>query len=296
MRILSRLVNNCRESDRQIGRAAGISGNAVGSRIRKMEGAGVIRGYTVKIEPPALGYGIFYAVVAGDRADERVGQIRLVGDPFFIVPCVGGVTVFGVVAKENVQEKIELARGVMKGVRVLTIFEAQAGGGAGPDLTRTDLEIIEALLDDPRKRIEAVAREAGLSTRTVARSLDKLHANEDVQFTAVYDPSRLGGYIPYAVLTWISGDMKRIKGRFDRKFGGAYMQIPFLTRNQIVLFMYSDNIFKLDEVTQEIRRIRGVEATDIFIPKEISFPHAWVRGAVEEAKRSPTLHLARQIS
>ena len=35
MKILSRLLNNCRESDRQIGIELGISGGAVRARIRK---------------------------------------------------------------------------------------------------------------------------------------------------------------------------------------------------------------------------------------------------------------------
>ncbi len=37
MKILSSLLNNCRESDRQIGMKLGMSGGAVRARIRKME-------------------------------------------------------------------------------------------------------------------------------------------------------------------------------------------------------------------------------------------------------------------
>ena len=37
MKILSRLLNNCRESDRQIGIELGISGGAVRARIKKMQ-------------------------------------------------------------------------------------------------------------------------------------------------------------------------------------------------------------------------------------------------------------------
>ncbi len=39
-RILSRLLNNCRKQDRQIGMELGMSGGAVGSRISKMEKLG----------------------------------------------------------------------------------------------------------------------------------------------------------------------------------------------------------------------------------------------------------------
>ena len=37
IKILSRLLNNCRESDRQIGKELGISGGAVRARIKKMQ-------------------------------------------------------------------------------------------------------------------------------------------------------------------------------------------------------------------------------------------------------------------
>lgn len=295
MRILSHLMNNCRESDRQIGRDVGISGNAVNSRIKKLEGAGTIRGYTIKIEPPILGYGLFYIVVSGGSVTGLIKQIKSVGEPFFIVPCVGGVTVCGIVTRDSIKNKIKLVKDVIKGARVLTAFEAGTDI-TRPNLTKTDLEIIDRLLTDPRRRIEDISRDAGLSAKTVARSLDKLYKNENVQFTAMYDPTKLGNHIPYAVLTWISGDMKKIKKEFDKKFEKMYMQVPFLTKDQVVLFMYGDNIFKLDQVTQKIRSIGGVQSTDIFIPKSIVYPDAWLRGAIRMAKRSPTLHLAYQTN
>jgi DNA-binding Lrp family transcriptional regulator len=37
IKILGRLLNNCRESDRQIGKELGISGGAVRARIKKMQ-------------------------------------------------------------------------------------------------------------------------------------------------------------------------------------------------------------------------------------------------------------------
>jgi len=228
MQILSHLMNNCRESNRQIGRDVGISGNAVNSRIKKMERSKVIEGYTIKIEPPALGYGIFYVVVSGKGIENKIEQIRLIGEPFFVVPCVGGITVCGIVVREEVERKMELAKNIMSGIRILTIFEAKIDP-AESNLTRTDLEIIERLLPNPRKRIEEVSRETGLSTKTVTRSLDKLARDENIQFTTMYDPAKLANYIPYAVLTRITGDMKRIKRSFDEKFGSMYLQVPFLS-------------------------------------------------------------------
>ncbi len=295
MQILSRLLNNCREPDRQIGMEVGISGGAVKSRIKKMIKNGIIEFFTLKIEPPVLGYGVLYFVVTGEDLDKILQQVKLIGEPFFVVPCIGGITVCSIVVKENVQQKIELAKNLMKDVRVLSIFEAE-NPGISSDLTKTDLEIINELMKDPRQKIEDIAKKTDLSTKTVTRSIEKLQNDEAVQFTLVYEPTKIEGYIPYCILAWIDGDLKQILKMLKDEFAENFLQKPFLAKNQIVLFMYSDDIFKLDDLTQQARKIPGVKTADLFIPRKIAFPQEWIKNAVAEAKKSPTLHLMYQTN
>src|SRR6478752_903333 len=108
--ILSHLLNNCRKPDRQIGQEIGISGVSVKSRIKKMLEKKIIQDFVLKIEPPVLGYSVLYFVVTGKEIDEIINQIKLVGDPFFVVPCVGGVTVCSIVVKEDPAQKKEIAK------------------------------------------------------------------------------------------------------------------------------------------------------------------------------------------
>ena len=295
MQILSRLLNNCRESDRQIGKQLGISGGAVKSRIKKMQEAKVIEYFALKIEPPVLGYGVFYIVVTGRDSNTILEQVKLVGEPFLIVPCIGGVTVCGIVVKENVQQKIELAKNLMRDVRVLTIFEAE-NPGINSNLTKTDLAIINELMKDPRQKIESIAKMTELSTKTVTRSIEKLQNDEAIQFTLVYEPTKIDNYIPHAIMTWIAGDLEETLKKLELEFGESFLQIPFIAKNQIVLFMYSDNIFKLDDLTQRVRNVSGVESADLFIPKKIVFPQKWIQNAILDANKSPTLHLMYQTN
>jgi len=295
MQILSRLLNNCREPDRQIGMEVGISGGAVKSRIKKMIKNGIIEFFTLKIEPPVLGYGVLYFVVTGEDLDKILQQVKLIGEPFFVVPCVGGITVCSIVVKENVQQKIELAKNLMKDVRVLSIFEAE-NPGVSSDLTKTDLEIINELMKDPRQKIEDIAKKTNLSSKTVTRSIEKLQNDEAVQFTLVYEPTKIEGYIPYCILTWIDGDLKQTLDVLKNEFSENFLQKPFIAKNQILLFMYSDDIFKLDNLTQQARKIPGVRTADLFIPRKIAFPQEWIKDVVAEAKKSPTLHLMYQTN
>ena len=293
MQILTHLLNDCRTSDRKIGQEVGISGGAVKSRILKMINKKIIEKFTLKIEPPIFGYNVIYFVVTGQDLNYILKQAKLLGEPFFVVPCVGGITVCSIIIKEDPAKKIELAKNLMKDVRVLSIFEAQ-NLGFKYDLTKTDLEIIEVLLDTPRARIDQIARSTGLSTKTITRCLDRLENNDAIQFTLVYDPRKFTGYISFAILVWVEKDVKKTLVKLQEEFGDLFLQKPFVAMNQIVLFFYSDDIFKLDEITQNVRKISGISSADLFIPKKITLPEQWVKNSIKLAKQSKRLHLTYQ--
>ena len=295
IKILSRLLNNCRESDRQIGKELGISGGSLRARIRKMENSQVIENFIVKVDPPVLGLGVLYIVVSGENIKEILEQISLVGKPFFVVPCVGGVTVCGIVVKEDIHEKIKLANELMKDVRILSIFEAESPG-FDSNLTKTDLEILNELMKDPRQKIESISKKTNLSTKTVTRCIEKINENEGIQFTLVYDPTKIENFIPHAILTWIEGDIKNTLKNLEKKFSESFLQIPFIAKNQIVLFMYSKDIYNMDDLTQQVRNVENIKSADLFIPKKITFLNEWLMSAIKELKKSPTLHLVYQTN
>ena len=295
MKILNKLLNNCRESSRQIGIELGISGGAVKKRIQKMIEKKVIEEFFIKIEPPVLGNGVLYFVVSGENIDEILEQISLVGEPYFVAPCIGGITVCSIVIKDNPEEKIELANKLMKDVKVLSIFEAESPG-YDSDFTKTDFEILEELIKDPRQKIEKIASNTSMSTKTITRCIEKLQKNDGIQFTLVYDPKKIDEFIPHAILAWIEGDLKETLDKMNKVFSESYLQIPFIAKNQIVLLMYSENIFKMDELTQKVRTVKNVKSADLFIPKKISFYVKWLEKAISDSKKSPKLHLVYQTN
>ncbi len=294
IQILSRLLNNCRTPDRQIGKEIGISGVAVKSRIEKMIDKKIIEEFALKIEPPVLGYSVLYFVVVGKDLDDIINKVKLVGEPFFVVPCVGGITVCSIVVKEDPTKKMELAKNLLREVRVLSIFEAK-NPEIRSDLTKTDIVIIDILLDDPRLTIEEIAKRSEFSTKTVARSLEKLQNDEAIQFTLIYDPKQMDKITPFAVLVGVKGNVKSTQTKLEKQFSSSFLQKPFVHENQIVLFMHTDNIYKMDDITQKIQEIDNILSVDLFIPKTITLPQEWVKNTIEQAKRSKRLHLLSEI-
>ena len=290
VRILSNLLNNCRESDRQIGQKIGLSGVAVKSRINKMLKSKLIEKFTLKIEPHLLGYNVIYLVTAGQDVNEIVKQVKLVGEPFFVVPCVGGISACGIVVKGEVEQMIAIINNLLKEVRILNIFEAE-DAGIKSNLTKTDLDVIEQLLKDPQEQIDIIAKNLHLSTKTVTRSIEKLQKNPAFQFTLTYDPSKIKPYISHAILCVINGSIQNLLKTLEKQFEDHFMQIPFIAKNQIALFLYSEDIFEMDEMVQKARSVENVISAENFMPKKISLPYYWIRNAMKENRKSERLHL-----
>jgi DNA-binding Lrp family transcriptional regulator len=292
MKILSNLLNNCRESDRQIGQKIGLSGVSVRSRIEKMLKSKLIEKFTLKIEPHILGYNVIYLVTTGQDVNEIVKQVKLVGEPFFVVPCVGGYSACGIVVKGEVEQKIAIIKNMLKQVRILNIFEAE-DAGIESNLTKTDLDVIEQLLNNPLEQIDVVAKNAKISSKTVARSIEKLQENPAFQFTLTYNPGKIKPYIAHAVLCVVNGNIETLLKALRKQFEEHFMQIPFIAKNQIALFLYSEDIFEMDEMVQKASGVENVVAVENFMPKKISLPQDWIRNGIKENRKSERLHLLR---
>lgn len=65
MRIVSALAENARIAHAELARMVGLSAPSVAERIRRMEDAGVLRGYTIDLDPAAIGLAITAGCVSG---------------------------------------------------------------------------------------------------------------------------------------------------------------------------------------------------------------------------------------
>ena len=290
MKILGILTIDCRTPDRQIGKKVGLSGVAVKSRITKMIKSGIIQNFTVKMEPPSLGYGVIYLVVPSDDEIGIAKKLKLVGDPFFVVPCLGDITACGIVVEKDLEQKIELVKNLISNARIILTLNAQ-DSEFRLDLTRTDFKILEQLLKNPREKIDSLAESTGLSTKTVTRTIEKFEVNPAIQFTIIYDPRKLEKFIAFALLAMVQNDTKKVLKEIEVGFGDCFWQVPFTAKEMLVLFMYSDNIYNADIMHHKIKHTDGVAFTEVFFPKKIAMPTDWITNAIKNALRSEKLHV-----
>jgi len=290
MKILGILTINCRTPDRQIGKKVGLSGVSVKSRVSKMVRSGVIQNFTMKVEPASLGYGVIYMTVPSDDEASIVKKLKLVGEPFFVVPCLGDITACAIVVEKDMEQKTELVKNLISNARIILTMDAKESEFR-VDLTKTDFKILEQLLKNPKEKIDAIAKSTKLSTKTVTRTIEKFEKNPAIQFTIIYDPRKLEKFVAFAVLAMVQNDIKKIKKDIEIEFGDHFWQVPFTAKELLVLFMYSDNIYNADTMRHKIKEINDVVFTEVFFPKKITMPTNWITNSIKNASRSEKLHV-----
>ena len=260
-----------------------------------MERAGIIQNFTMKVEPPCLGYGVIYLIVPSYDEAGIIKKLKLVGEPFFVVSCLGDITACAIVVEKDMEQKAELVKNLISNARIVLTLDAEESEFKA-DLTKTDFKILEQLLKNPKEKIDSIAKSTKLSTKTVTRAIERFEANPAIQFTIIYDPKKLEKFIAFALLAMVQTNIKKIKKEIATSFGDYFWQVPFTAKELLVLFMYSDNIYNADTMHHKIKEIDGVAFSEIFFPKKIMMPTNWIGNSIKSALSTKKLHVNYQTN
>jgi DNA-binding Lrp family transcriptional regulator len=206
LQIIRLLAGDSRIRYRNIASAVGISTNATKERVHKIVSAGVIQSFEVLVNPVMFGYKI-ECILRVKNIDKSIKEqdlfrkISLLGDIFcYLKQLEGAAAIFVLFVRTGAERKIGIISDLIKPAEVESIFGAYKQ--VNTKIQSSDLEIMKCLLSNPRMSIEDVAKETRLSTKAVARRLEKMIENHILQFTVVTDLSstQLTGFIEFLVL------------------------------------------------------------------------------------------------
>ncbi len=107
-RILRELYGDARISRAELARRVGLSAPSVADRVQRLEDIGVITGYSAKIDPARLGYGLSVLIRARPLPGEMANMIAAIRETPQITSCdrVSGDDCF--VARAHVRDVAEM--------------------------------------------------------------------------------------------------------------------------------------------------------------------------------------------
>jgi DNA-binding Lrp family transcriptional regulator len=289
LQIIRLLARDSRTPYRNIASAVGITSNAAKERINKMVSNGVIRSFVVRINPVIFGYEkecilIIRHIHKTTKEQDILNRINLLGDVFAYAKHLEGAAVFVLSVKHRAQDKIGILTDLLKPATLESIFASYRP--ITIKIHSSDLEIMKCLLSDPRKLVEDIAKEASLSSKTVARRLEKMRGNHILEFFILTNPSsiQLTGYIEFAVL--INIDVPHYQNIVEKIYGELQeylLMIPDSYQKEVIFAVFfCANIPTVNSILRRLESYDGVNKVEVFITTSLVFYQDWLKSEVDK--------------
>ena len=207
IRLLKALERRPRASYHELGKSLGISAPSVQKRVVELERSGRVQKFVAYLHPDAFGF--YMAIVQGHckgvLTKRAVGTIGEHGTVRSLAYCAMN-QVIAITMRRNTTDLAELMSVMSEvcgiedlqsfllgdsfflGESVKTRFTSKNVKQASPELKRTDYQIILALRQNARKSLSDIAKEVGISSKTVRRRLNRMIESNVIEFMVLKTP------------------------------------------------------------------------------------------------------------
>jgi len=202
--ILKMLTTNSRMSDHSMAKMLQVTTNTVKNRIRKLMKEGVLQGFETHLSATFFNatHCWLSAQLYGNEPEgkivEELGEIDKVS---FIMPTTEKLMLiamdfFNSTDLDNTIQQISGRKGITE---IQTYIYSSQHLHKKIDISPLDWKIIKSIRFNSRKSPSEIARECGISTRTVNRRLRRLYNGGVVHHIITFDPMASKGTIVYGI-------------------------------------------------------------------------------------------------
>lgn len=281
-RLLAALHRDARQSYRSLARGISLSAPAARDRLKRLEEGGVLRGYGLWVDPSVFDLDEVLVFFRGARTKEEVSSLLESPNVAWIGwKLEGGLTV-GVWSRDVDRAVAELSALLKE----RPSGQAQTARMGFPPLSRLDLEVIDALVDDPRIAFKELTRRTDLSPKTVRKHLARLFGSEALVIMPRQGAVEGSGDLVYHLA--LAGDVTVNDVR-------AVIPDTVLlheTRKPPMKYLLcrSTDIGEVTAKTGMLRRLPGVESAVLTLNRDLLFStelvHSLVREKIQSLERA----------
>ncbi len=275
--IIKLLISNGRASYSSIARSVGLSTSSVIARVNNMLKEGIIDRFFTRVNLASLGYGVIHMIVKHNGNEhELIKRLSSVGYVFMIVTCLGDFSVFAL-AVNGVHNRIKgyytLLEQYVKPNRILYITTVKA---RPKRLVYNDLRIMKYLAKYPRAKVKDIARELGVSIKTVERRLSRMIKDDIIKFTIIINPS-LKNFINFIMVIRVSNSNKNnnnitsniMQGLENMLSNNLLMPLIHASHDTLVAVLHAYNTDEINMLLREVKVLEGVKDVEFFIVQKI---------------------------
>ena len=288
LEIINILARDSRTPFRSIGSTVGITPNAVKTRVDNMVSNGIIQSFVLQINPVIFRYEKL-CILRVKNIDKTIKEqdilkkISLLGDVFGISRHLEGDAIFVLFVRNVAQDKIGILTDLLKPATLEALFATYRP--VTMKIHSSDLEIMKCLLSDPRMLTKDIAKETSLSSKTVARRLEKMRENHILQFSVILNVSsmRLTGYIEFAALIDVNmSNYQNVVEKINYELREYLLHLPdWYQREAIFVVFFCANISTVNLVLRRLESYDGVNKVESYITTSLTIYQDLIKSEID---------------
>ena len=202
--ILKMLTTNSRTSDHSIARKLQVTTNTVKNRIRNLTKEGVLQGFETHLSATffnATHCWVSAQLYGNEPEGEIVEELGKIDKVSFIMPTTENLMLIAMdfFNSTDLDDTIQQISG-RKGITgIQTYIYSSQHLHKKIEISPLDWKIIKSIRFNSRKSPSKIARECGISTRTVNRRLTRLYDGGVIHHIIAFDPMASKGTIVYGI-------------------------------------------------------------------------------------------------
>ena len=264
----------------------GADGNTVKLRLNKMRRSGFIHYFQIYPNFRLLGMSdAAYLFDAGDvlGKNETIEKCSLVDGVTEIHNFIGSQICIDFTYQDRRDEsrRLELFRKLTRCESPERFYE-RVMPPVTIELSNLDWRIIKALRYDALKAPSAVAKELGLTTKTVRRRFERMTQNNAVIIAPLVSPAEIPDTITYVMLLYPSASRREeVLRRAMNEFKDACFLTYTASPGNAMLCLFARTLAETEESLIRARKIDGMRDARLLLLKEMREYTQWMDSAID---------------
>jgi len=287
--ILKILTANSRSSDHSIAKKLQVTTNTVKNRIRNLMKEGVLQGFVTHLSATffnATHCWLAAQLYVGEPEEKIIKELGEIEKVSFIMPTTENVMVIAM----DFFNSTDLDKTIqqMSGKKGITGIQTYIYSSYHPhkkiDVSPLDWKIIKSIRFNSRKSPSEIARECGVSTRTVNRRLRRLHNGGVIHHTITLDPMASKGTIVYG--TFVEYDTRFPRDKVVRSITSSVKNLfnHFIMVNlpTVMMIFFGKRFSDIHDNENATKAVEGVKSIKTYFCTKVYYFKDWRDKLIEE--------------
>jgi DNA-binding Lrp family transcriptional regulator len=276
----------------RLARTLGVTKERVKDRVRKLEKAGIIAGYGLYPNLRHLGLEsswYYYRFKEDEEVDRAFAKLQPLDGVSACCSFFGGVMCVGVYYRNPVdlQKKLRIMVGLVGdgGGELNKLYDLDMPPVHRP-LTHLDWRVVQALHENAMRPLKDVAKEIGVSEKTVKRRLDRMGREGSFFAIPEVDPSQAEGVVVFVLAVQFGPEAEPgIVRAIERAYEGNLVSTDLTTSREFgtcAMLLYANSMAEVERLRKRGAAIPGVAKVRSYLIRDAGGDWSWMEEAIQE--------------